>query len=270
MEKIRFAHLSDTHICKDYSGNQMKDLFEKAGSPGVNLEKCLRELEARQLDFVLISGDLVHEGTSEDYRYLNDMVCSCMPTTHVIYALGNHDKKQEFRAGLQMDPDDRSLYYIKNINGLRVIVLDSAVPGKESGNISEEQVEWLEGILLEKAPKGSIITFHHPVEWEVEELGMQITNRLWELLKNSDVLGIFCGHTHANSLNYLEHIPQITADSMAFGLGIEGDKLSFTDKTGYCLCEINDGRLQVHYETSSPKPTAFVTFELSALKKAMQ
>lgn len=270
MEKIRFAHLSDTHICKDYSGNQMKDLFEKSGSPAANLEKCLKELEKKQLDFVLISGDLVHEGTSEDYRFLNDMVCSCMPRTHVIYVLGNHDRKQAFREGLEMEPAQSSLYYVKEINGLRIIVLDSAVEGRESGNISEEQVEWLEGILKERAPKGSIITFHHPVEWEVKELGMQITNRMWNVLKNSDVLGIFCGHTHANSLNYLEHIPQITADSMAFGLGIEGQMLSFTDKTGYCLCEINNGRLQVHYETNTPKPAAYVTFELAALQKAMQ
>ena len=28
MEAIRFAHISDTHLCKDYGNSSMKDVFE--------------------------------------------------------------------------------------------------------------------------------------------------------------------------------------------------------------------------------------------------
>ena len=68
MNPIRFAHVSDTHICRDYGKTQMKEVFAKCEDPADTLRRCLKKLNQEKLDFVLFTGDLVHEGEKEDYE----------------------------------------------------------------------------------------------------------------------------------------------------------------------------------------------------------
>ncbi|WP_458794083.1 metallophosphoesterase family protein, partial [Nocardia farcinica] len=69
-----------------------------------------------------------------------------------------------FRRGLldeeadQSEPVDR----VYDVNGLRIIALDSTVPGQHHGEISDEQLAWLRRELEVPAPDGTLIALHHP------------------------------------------------------------------------------------------------------------
>lgn len=233
MKDIRFAHISDTHVCKSYAESQMKDVFEVCENPVDSMKRCLKKLEAKKLDFVLFTGDLVHEGGKEDYDYFFDMVREALPGTRTIFALGNHDRKQPFFESMGLE-ERESYYHVEEVNGLRIVVLDSGVLGQETGNISKEQEMWLEKILKEESPEyGTILAFHHPIVWTSSAFSMKVSENFQRILRENKVRAIFCGHTHENSVDFFEGIPQITADSTAFGSEVTPEEFRMVEKTGY-------------------------------------
>ena len=248
MKAIRFAHVSDTHICKSYENSQMKEVFDKCENPADSLRRCLKKLEQQKLDFVLFTGDLVHEGGKEDYDYFLGIVEECMPDTRVIFALGNHDRKQAFYDSMGMEAQD-AYCHVEEINGLRIVVLDSGVPGEEAGSISRNQEEWLGKVLKEKKTEyGTILAFHHPVVWRNQAFSMMVSENFKKIVKNSDVRAVFCGHTHENSIDFLAGIPQMTADSTAFGVEITPKEFQMSEKTGYNIYTFDRETWQVHVE----------------------
>ena len=269
MEAIRFAHVSDTHLCKDYGNSSMKDVFEKCESPSNTLRNCLEKLEQQKLDFVLFTGDLIHEGTKEDYDYFFEIVKESLPTTKAIYALGNHDRKKPFFESMGLE--EKTAYcHVEEIANLRIVVLDSAVEGQETGTISKEQEEWLAGILKNKTTEyGTILAFHHPIVWRTDAFSMQVSDELKEIIKNSDVRAIFCGHTHENSVDFLEKIPQLTADSTAFGSEITPEKFCMVEKTGYSIYTFTKDSWQMHVEQAKEQKV-LAAIDMEVLMKLMK
>ena len=176
MKEIRFAHVSDTHICKNYENTQIKDVYAGRENPTATLRRCLKKFEQDKLDFVLFTGDLVHEGKKEDYDYFLDTVRESMPNTKAIFVLGNHDRKQPFFESMGME--EREAYcYVEEIAGLRIVVLDSGVAGQETGRISETQEKWLEKILQENPTIEVVIDLHRDAVSGDRKLMMDLQGR---------------------------------------------------------------------------------------------
>lgn len=268
---MKFIQLTDTHIKKNYSEDGFESFMRNLPNPSQNVERVFSEANWKDIDFLILTGDLVHEGTKEDYSHLKNVITSCVPKdTEVLYVLGNHDRKEAFYEGFFHEQRQDSYYYEKEICGYRLIVLDSAVPGRETGTVSEEQLSWLKDILSQPSQKGSMVFLHHPVFWgNTSKMSMSLTNKeaVMEILKNSDVFAVFCGHTHTNSVQIKEGIFQCTADSTAFSMNMTKDlELQFTDKTGYVTAEtMEGGLLQIHQETIG-RTNAVVSVPFEAFK----
>lgn len=249
---MRFIHMTDTHVRKNYSQDSLSSVLGQLVDPMKNMESSASGLCWEDMDFVVITGDLVHEGTEEDYRYLREIVEKNIPSSvKVLYVLGNHDRKAEFyKVFDHNNTDTQPFCYTENINGYRLIILDSAVAGKESGTIQDEQLQWLRDVLSEPSLNGTIVFLHHPVFWNGEgEFNMALTNgeEVLNILKASDTFAIFSGHTHVNGVNCKDGISQYTADSLAFSLEIRGkDTLAFTDKIGFEEVEIRGRNIYTH------------------------
>ncbi|WP_230398126.1 metallophosphoesterase family protein [Novisyntrophococcus fermenticellae] len=270
MKNIRFAHLSDTHILKDYDNVKLKEIFTSSVDPVESLRNCLRGLQEQSLDFVLITGDLVHEGVSSDYAFLKELIESELKNTKIVYVLGNHDHKQAFRTGMKFGESDEACFYTTDVDGLRIIVLDSAVEGNEEGSMSKEQEDWLAGVLKDKSERGSIVAFHHPVIWSNEQLAMKVSERFLSLLKNSDVIGVFCGHTHYNSLDSADGMTQYTADSTAFGIAFHPSGMGFTNKTGYGIYTLGDRNISMHTSVITPETNEYTSFTFADIMAAAE
>jgi Icc protein len=135
--------------------------------------------------------------------------------------MGNHDERAAFRHGLLdqlpiVTPVDR----VHMINGLRIISLDSTVPGYHHGEISGDQLDWLAEELSTPAPHGTILAMHHPPVPSVLDLAVLVELHdqagLAEVLEGSDVRGIIAGHLHYSSTSTFAGIPVSVASATCY------------------------------------------------------
>ena len=83
----------------------------------------------------------------------------------VIWVMGNHDDRAAFRARLLGEPPAATapVDRVDELDGLRVITLDTTVPGPPPRRgRADAQLDWLAEELATPAPLGTILAMHHP------------------------------------------------------------------------------------------------------------
>jgi 3',5'-cyclic AMP phosphodiesterase CpdA len=213
------AHFSDTHLIAgddDLHGDVDAD---------ARLSELLERLSDSQIcpDALIFTGDLADTGQSDAYRKLR---CLVEPFANrlgaeVIWVMGNHDNRAALREHLlceapTMAPMDR----VHDIAGLRVIVLDTSVPGYHHGAIEPEQLEWLTAQLAEPAPFGTILALHHPPIPSMQDLAVTVElrdqARLARVLRGTDVRSILAGHLHYSTTATFAGIPVSVASASCY------------------------------------------------------
>jgi 3',5'-cyclic AMP phosphodiesterase CpdA len=277
VEVIKFAHVSDTHILRDYGKSDMR-FFDSPHNPPEILREILGRIVGKKdkPDFVIFSGDLVHEGDAEDYALFRQIVDQALGTIPAFFVMGNHDCKPAYYQGLLGEPaNSMPCYYSEEVRGLRIIVLDSAVEKSIAGigSIDETQLSWLRKELGRKSELGSIIVLHHPPcdELKTGVLAYSFTNppALRDILAGSGVRAIFSGHTHENSVTIFAGIPQFTAGSTAFGISIDERDMCFTNQYSYNEVIINEKGLYVHEEIFSRHSEILARVSIAELIKTL-
>lgn len=241
MSQLHFAQLSDTHIRKDYSVGLLSGMFTSLLSPDEKLRKILSVVQSQPLDFIVISGDLVHEGEEVDYHQFKKILDESRIQVPVLLALGNHDNKEAFCNVFEQKLTHGRYYYFYQIREWKIVVLDSADREHGVGEIDDIQIEWLERI-YDKKDK-IVIFVHHPLFWDdyLLQIGKN-GKRLQKFLSRSNVKGIFCGHVHRNSMKIEKQICQFTVESSACGFDYIEKGISEQERSGYLSCIMdNDG-----------------------------
>src|SRR4030088_1469318 len=154
-------HLSDTHILPT-EDDRLHGVDTMA-----NLRLALDSVAEHGAtpDAILVSGDLANAGELESYRRLRGVLDEARARfgVPVLPVMGNHDARGPFREGLLREPaSDDPDCYVTWLGGLRVIVLDSTVPGAAPGERDSTQLEWLRTELVQPAPDGTLVVLHHP------------------------------------------------------------------------------------------------------------
>ncbi len=93
-------------------------------------------------------------------------------------------------------PIDRVL----DLDGLRLILVDSTRPGRGDGFFSEEQAAWLSEVLASPAPAGTVLAIHHPplptADEFMAEYAFRDRARFSASIAGSDIRLIVSGHWH--------------------------------------------------------------------------
>jgi Icc protein len=245
--EITFLQLSDTHILADES-----ELLSV--QPSVQLHRILDRIDGMAItpQFCLVTGDLAHDSGEAGYRRLRELLA---PITErgipLLVGLGNHDQRAPFRRsflGEQTD-NDRRYYYARSIGGLRIIVLDSLVPGAVHGELGQEQLAWLAAELRHNAPQGRLIALHHPVAltgvpWLADNL-LRDADALEGVLRGHDIVGILTGHCHTPSAASFAGTIATTAPAVAFQFTPGTTQMTVTGESGFNLCAIRHRKLLV-------------------------
>ena len=218
------------------------------------------------MDFVVFTGDLIHEGSDYDYELFDQIVKKHMNVPYY-YALGNHDSKEAFYSGVHQVSKNDSYFYTEMINGYRMIVLDSSLPDKHSGELTEEQVEWFCDITKDPAPNGSLLFIHHPFTWFDGKQSCQSSAKFDEALQSSDVIGIFCGHLHQFGVNHYLGIPQISAESLAFGGKYSKEQVSYTNRFSFNQVQVLNDKVNVQPVLVSPMQKDLLTINRNQFLK---
>jgi 3',5'-cyclic-AMP phosphodiesterase len=217
---MRILHLSDTHL----------DHFDGPNKHGVNAMQSLRQMltdlaTAPEIDVVVVSGDIADDGSPEAYAAARDLIGAFASARNVpvVYSTGNHDERNAFAkilgsGHLDASGIDRPVTVIDTperaavslVGGYRFITLDSLVPGKGYGWISDAQLTWLRHVLSTPAPHGTVLVFHHPpitLDVPVQHaLGLRNPGALADAVRGSDVQLILCGHFHLQIFGFLESV----------------------------------------------------------------
>lgn len=240
MEELCFAHVSDTHLISANSSDFLYRVQREVRDPLENLKNCLAALSCQKLDFLLLTGDLIHEGETEDYRALRALISRYLPGLPVFCALGNHDRRAQFRQGfLDLQTLDDSPYLAAaQIKGLQIISLDSPYEGMQ-GSLPENQLAYLARRLEQQPPRGSILLMHNPCVGQQPWGPMKPPEQYRQLLRQGKVKAVFAGHLHSPYFGWLEDVPQFTAGSLAFGIDMEPDASVYTNSYSYNLCRMD-------------------------------
>ena len=217
----QLLHLSDTHL---RAGDE--PLYGSVDS-AARLGRALEQIAASGStpDAIIFTGDLADHGEPEAYETLRAMVdpWAARLGAPVIWVMGNHDDRASFRAGLLADDAPDALAPVDSvydIDGLRVISLDTSVPGHHYGEITDAQLEWLEVELAIPAAHGTILAMHHPPVPSVLDLAVTVElrdqSRLAAVLRGSDVRTILAGHLHYSTAATFAGIPVSVASATCY------------------------------------------------------
>lgn len=218
------VHLSDTHVMAD--GVPLNGRYDTTANLQVTLE-AVERLGVRP-DALVFTGDLTDLGEPDAYRALRAAVEPVAERlgAPIIWVAGNHDERPELRRGLlDAEATEQPVTGVWNLAGLRLIALDSSVPGWHHGDVDPEQLEWLRGILAEPAPHGTLLAMHHPPLpshipfFDILELRNQPA--FAAAIRGSDVRGILAGHLHYSTSGMFAGFPVSVAAATCYTMNLQ-------------------------------------------------
>lgn len=154
-------------------------------------------------DVVLATGDLVDGGTAAEYRRLRDLLA---PLPMPVYLIpGNHDDRDALAAAFPdhayLPRDGRFMQYVVEEHPVRLVALDTLVPGQVGGLLCEERLGWLAARLGEAPDRPTVIFMHHPPFTtgiaNMDSHGLANARGFVEVVRrHPQVERVVCGHLH--------------------------------------------------------------------------
>lgn len=167
-------------------------------------ERALRAIRAfrPRPDAVLITGDLVNNGHPEEYAEFRAILSRSLDLPAYVIP-GNHDDRANLRAGLADFPgvtDDAEFvqYTIEHLP-VRIIMLDTLIPGATEGELCPGRMAWLADRLAEQPDRPTMIAMHHPPFLCGVNDSINLTNSAAFtalIARHPQVLRIVSGHHH--------------------------------------------------------------------------
>lgn len=154
---LLIAQISDLHVRpRGHAANRVVET-------NMFLDRALARIARHDPlpDAVIATGDLVDEGLVSEYELLNEMLARLPVPVYPV--LGNHDDRAAFREVFSDGPwpADGPVRYAVDIGPLRLVVLDSLVPGKSHGRLAAADLDWLDAELAAD-DRPVIVAIHHP------------------------------------------------------------------------------------------------------------
>lgn len=217
------VHLSDTHLL----GEGRKLFGQVQPEPALSrLMNRLVESEVR-VEAVLFTGDLADRGEPDAYLRLRDLIEPFAERlgAKIFWTMGNHDEREPFyqilwREAPSLEPFDR----VMMLGDLRIIILDSSVPGYHHGELSASQLQWLETQLKTPATHGTLLALHHPpIPTPIELMGLiELEDQALfaQVIRGTDVRAILAGHLHYSSFSTFAGVPVSVSAASCYNIDL--------------------------------------------------
>ena len=193
------AQITDLHISTSDSVNDRH--FRTAE----HLARAVAHLNAHtpRPDVVLATGDLVERGEPDEYGRLRAILDGLAMPLYVIP--GNHDARgplvEAFGDRGYLPRDGGFLHYTVEDWPVRLIGLDTLVPGASGGRLCAERLAWLDARLGEGRERPTVVFMHHPPfvtgMRAMDAMGLEGKMGLAEVIGgHPQVERVLCGHVH--------------------------------------------------------------------------
>jgi len=192
------AQISDLHI--GAAGSAM-DVHAHTAEHLARAVEHLNRMDPSP-DAVLCTGDLVDEGSPAEYARLAELLTPLRAPYYLV--AGNHDDRENLRAAFAHRgyfPAEGFLQYAIDLGPLRVLALDTNVPGAPGGLLCAARLAWLEARLAEEPSRPTIVMQHHPpFRTGMQQMDTMILDGMEAMAdvvrKHPQVERIVCGHLH--------------------------------------------------------------------------
>jgi len=193
---MKIVHLTDTHLC-----DPGESLFEV--DPGERLRCCIDDINRHHGDAALcvLTGDLAHRGSLPAYVRLREELGRLRVPHRLL--LGNHDDRTRFKACFPEAPTDGNGFVQSHVDldGARMVLLDTLQPGTHAGWLCEARLSWLESAIAGAGERAVFIAMHHPPfavgHPALDRMALVQAEAFKAIvLQSSRVRHIFFGHVH--------------------------------------------------------------------------
>jgi 3',5'-cyclic AMP phosphodiesterase CpdA len=243
------AQLSDPHIGAEWFDDQSVARLAAA----VESVRTVRP----QPDAVLLSGDIADHATDEEYGQVRELLEAQGAPVHVLP--GNHDDRRALHRHFGVPGGDgEPVCYSVDLGPLRLVALDTTIPGEDAGELGGEQLEWLDAELAAAPEQLTLLAMHHPplvtgvAAWDHVGLAASDRRALGELVeRHEQVRRLACGHFHRTMSGELAGTGVVVAPSTYVQMrpAFLSDELELTaEPAGFALHAVFGGELVTHVQ----------------------
>ena len=236
---------------------QVTDLHLHADAGHPNLARFHRVLDhllslRPQPELLVLSGDLADDGAPESYRHLREALARWPRALPVRFALGNHDRRDAFRA--VFGDAHFASGFVQGRSGfgeLQVLVLDSLEEGRHGGAFCEARAGWLRQAVQASGAAPLLVFMHHPpadvgIPWIDPGPGQDWITRLDGALQGAQVVGICSGHVHLGGMFRWRGRQVLTCPSSSSDLSLGFAPMQAAQPDGRPLVEQGEPAFALH------------------------
>jgi 3',5'-cyclic-AMP phosphodiesterase len=214
------------------------------------MNRCaIADIRAADPDIVVVKGDLTSMGTRAEYQSFLNAYGPAFGE-RLVHVRGNHDAYHG---------EELAAYAHQSVTlpGVILAVIDTSIPGKASGGVASETLEWLDQLAAEADRPVLLFGHHHawnPDSSERPEAYFGInpddSERLVEVVaRRPRIAGYFAGHTHRNRVRHFSATGQVPWVEVACVKDFPGAWAEYRVHEG--------GILQVFRRISAPEALAW-------------
>ena len=271
------AQITDTHILAAgklyHSPHRAIPADAEPGWSHIDTAACLAraiaELNALKPrpDVIVVTGDLTDHGGPEEYANLRAILAAAEMPVYVIP--GNHDSREGMRATFAADgylPGEGFLHYAVEGYPLRLVALDTHIPGEHGGLLCAERLDWLDRTLSAARTQPTLLLMHHPpFPTGIAHMDRHALHDPAEFAavvrRHAQVERVLCGHLHRTIDHRFAGTIAGTCPSTAHQLVLDidpGAPAEFIfEPPGYQLHFWRDGALVTHTAVFGDWPGPF-------------
>ncbi|MDQ1425677.1 MAG: 3,5-cyclic-AMP phosphodiesterase [Acidimicrobiaceae bacterium] len=253
----RFATVNDVHFgeteCGVMEGFELGPVFaadEGADPyPETMNRGAIAEMRAIDPAVVLVKGDLTDRGVKEEYDAFLAAYGSAFGD-RLQHIRGNHD-------AFQGEPFADNAPFILDLPGVRLAAIDTVIPRQHTGQVTAEQIEWLDSVAAES--DRPVLVFGHHHAWSPESrsrepgyfgINPDDSDRLVDVVaRRPSIRGYFAGHTHRNRVRRFNATGDVPWVEVACVKDFPGAWAEYRVFDG--------GILQIHRRISTPEALAW-------------
>ncbi len=221
------AHLSDLHL----SAEDLTYGVVDTDSTSTTVVDWLNQLDPLP-DLCLITGDIAADGSASAYASAQRILAKLRMPFRVVP--GNHDHKAQLEHALMRDHSivrfGQKICWSEFAGGMRIIGLDTVIPGEHHGGLSLDLLQWLEDELDKNKVAPVLICMHHPPIplgiAPMDHSPFENARAFAQVLEGrANVLRLLAGHAHRTMVQEFAGRPLFVAPSvsMQFELNFRND-----------------------------------------------
>jgi Icc protein len=218
---------------------------------------------------VVVTGDLTADGRPQEYLRLRELLSPLPCPVHLLP--GNHDQRDALRQafprlGALLRPAQSFLQYAVSVGDMRLVCLDTTVPGQPHGELCAERLDWLDDTLRAAPRTPTLIAMHHPPFAtgiaHMDRMGLRegLEDLAAILRLHPQVQRLLCGHLHrpiqCMFAGVLAQTSPSTAHQIHLGLS-PGAAGAYTLEPPACLLHVWRAGLVTHQVMIDPFPGPF-------------